>query len=130
MAGENVRRLAIGDPDLVPAGGYARQALRTLGLWDRVRPRVVTAPDVRAALTYVESGEADLGIVYRTDTLLTPRVKVVMEIPADAHEPIRYPVARVAHPGASTAVGSFLEFLRGDEVRPLLVEAGFTPVFP
>ena len=55
---------------------------------------------------------------------------MVLEIPDDAHEPIRYPVARVSHPGASTAVGKFLDFLRSDEVRKILVETGFTPVFP
>jgi len=130
IADPRFRRLALADPDLVPAGMYARQSLTFFGIWEDVRRRVVPAPDVRSALAYVESGEADLGIVYATDARATSRVKVVLELPEVSHNEIRYPVALVAHPGSSPAARPFMEFLRGNEARKILVEAGFTPAFP
>ena len=130
IADPRFHRLALADPDLVPAGSYARQSLVYFRVWEAVRGRVIPAPDVRAALAYVESGEADLGIVYATDARITSRVKVVLELPGKSHEEIHYPVSLVAHPGASPAARPFMEFLRSADARKLLVEAGFIPAFP
>lgn len=117
-------RLAIGDPDSVPAGRYARSALTSLGAWNEVADRLVRAEDVRAALAFVARGEAPLGIVYATDARVNPRVRVVGLFPADAHLPITYPVAltRAAAPGAET----FLRFLCGEAARAAFAKAGFT----
>jgi len=83
-------RLAIADPDSVPAGEYARAALTRLGVWSRVSDRAVRGENVRAALAYVARGEAPLGIVYRTDAQAERRVRVVDVFPEDSHPPITY----------------------------------------
>ncbi|TLZ14712.1 MAG: molybdate ABC transporter substrate-binding protein, partial [Gammaproteobacteria bacterium] len=80
-------RLAIADPDSVPAGEYARAALTRLGVWSRVSDRAVRGENVRAALAYVARGEAPLGIVYRTDAQAERRVRVVDVFPEDSHPP-------------------------------------------
>ncbi|MFZ9502560.1 MAG: molybdate ABC transporter substrate-binding protein, partial [Beijerinckiaceae bacterium] len=81
-------RLAAGHVESVPAGRYAREALRALGLWEVVRPRLAMTENVRAALVFVARGEAPLGIVYATDAFAEPRVKIVARFPARAHAPI------------------------------------------
>ena len=90
-------RLATGDPDSVPVGRYAREALTQLKVWERVAPRLVRAENVRAALEYVARGEATLGVVYRTDALAEKRVRLVDVFPASTHAPIVYVVAQTAH---------------------------------
>ena len=89
-------RLALGDPDHVPAGTYAKQALVRLGWWSRLEPRLAPAPDVRGALVFVERGACSAGIVYATDAAASDRVEVAAEIPDSLHEPILYPAAAVA----------------------------------
>ena len=117
-------RLAVGDPDHVPAGIYARQALEALGLWPAARDRLAPAADVRAALVLVARGEAPLGIVYATDSLLVPGVRVVATIPAALHEPIVYPAALIA--GRATPLAArFFAFLTGPEGRAAFARAGF-----
>ena len=89
-------RLALGDPDHVPAGTYAKQALVRLGWWPRLEPRLAPAPDVRGALVFVERGACSAGIVYATDAAASDRIEVAAEIPDSLHEPILYPAAVVA----------------------------------
>ena len=89
-------RLALGDPDHVPAGVYAKQALVRLGWWSRLEPRLAPAPDVRGALVFVERGACSAGIVYATDAAASDRIEVAAEIPDSLHEPILYPAAVVA----------------------------------
>lgn len=121
-------RLAVADPDSVPAGIYAREALRKLGVWNSIEPKLVRAENVRAALAYVARGDAPLGIVYRTDALVEPHVKVVGVFPADSHSPIVYPVAltRAANPAAAR----YLEFITGAAARPIFRKWGFEPISP
>jgi len=88
-----IRRLALADPDAVPAGRYARAWLQSAGVWDAVAPRVLPALDVRAALAAVESGAAEAGVVYRTDAALARTVQVVYEVPAGEGPRISYPLA-------------------------------------
>lgn len=116
-------RLATGDPDSVPVGRYAQAALRHLGIWDQVAPRLVRAENVRMALEYVARGEATLGIVYRTDALAEKRVRVVDVFPATTHPPITYPVALTA--GAQREAAAFEAFLEGDAAREIFVRYGF-----
>ncbi len=100
-------KLAMGDPDHVPAGIYGKAALESLGVWAAVAPAVVRAEDVRAALALVGRDEAPLGIVYSSDALADPSVRVVGTFPPDSHPPIVYPVAIVAdskHPAAAGLV--------------------------
>ena len=86
-------RMAVGDPDHVPAGVYAEQALKNLGLWQQAQPLLARANNVRAALALVERGESPLGIVYGTDANIAKDVKVVAIFPATSHKPIEYPLA-------------------------------------
>ena len=117
-------RLAVGNPEHVPAGIYARQALETLGLWPGVQSHLAPAADVRAALALVARGETPLGIVYSTDAALVEEVRVVGTIPATLHEPIVYPVALIA--GRDTPLAArFFEFLTGPEGRAAFARAGF-----
>ena len=117
-------RLAIGNPDHVPAGIYARQALEALGLWPEARNRLAPAADVRAALALVVRGEAPLGIVYATDVTRIEGVRVVATIPASLHQPIVYPVALIAGRESSLAA-RFFDFLTGPAGRAAFARAGF-----
>ncbi len=116
-------RLAVADPDSVPAGRYAKAALESLGAWQQVADHLVRADNVRAALTFVERGEAPLGIVYGTDAQDDAKVRVVGEFPAGSHPPILYPLAllRDHHPGSE----ALLPFLRGATARAAFARHGF-----
>jgi molybdate transport system substrate-binding protein len=119
-------RLASADPDSVPAGLYGRAALTKLGVWDSVQSRLARAENARAALAYVARGEAPLGIVYRTDALAEPRVRVVDVFPEDTHPPILYPAALTAH--AQPQAQEYLEFLLGPDAQQLFRRYGFRVV--
>jgi molybdate transport system substrate-binding protein len=116
-------RLAIGDPAYVPAGQYARQALEHLGWWAPLQPRIITAPDVRAALRLVEMGEAEAGIVYATDVAAARNVVVAATFPPDTHDAIRYPLARCR--GARAPAAGFQEFLLSNEAATTFRKHGF-----
>ncbi len=119
-------RLAIGDPESVPAGTYGRDWLRAAGRWEGLSERIVTASDVRAVRTFVERGEAGLGVVYRSDTVGAPGIRIVAE-PAAADRPdIVYPAATTRQ-GAARG-GGFMTFLRGPEARRIFVARGFEPI--
>jgi molybdate transport system substrate-binding protein len=119
-----VQRLALGDPQAVPAGIYARQWLEKRGLWERVRGRVVPMLDVRAALAAVESGNADAGIVYRTDAATSKRVRVALEVPEAEAPRIVYPAALLAT-AKGPAARAFFEHLRSPEARTVFERLGF-----
>ncbi|OAB54965.1 hypothetical protein AY600_10215 [Phormidium willei BDU 130791] len=122
-------RLAVGDPDHVPAGIYAKQALTSLGQWDAVAPKLARASDVRAALALVARGETPAGLVYATDAARLDTVELVANLPAESHAPIRYPAAVTAdsrHPAAA----AFLRFLVGAPARGVFARHGFTLVAP
>jgi molybdate transport system substrate-binding protein len=117
-------RLATGDPDSVPVGRYARQALTTLGVWNDVADRLVRAEDVRHALMFVARGEVPLGIVYATDARIDKRVRLVGLFPAASHLPITYPVALTT--GARPDANRFLDFIRGEAARTAFESFGFS----
>ncbi len=116
-------RIALGDPAHVPAGTYAREALTNLGLWPGIRTRIVPADNTRQALLLVERGEVDAGIVYRSDALASSRVRVIAELPAESHPPIRYHAAPVA--GAGDEATAFVRYLAGPAARADLQALGF-----
>jgi len=117
-------QLAMADPDAVPAGRYGKQALASLGAWHAVANRVAGSENVRAALALVARGEAPLGVVYATDALVEPRVRVVATLPADSHAPIVYPAARLARSNNRDAAG-FLRYLASAEGRAIFRKHGF-----
>jgi molybdate transport system substrate-binding protein len=119
-------RLATGDPDSVPVGRYARAALTSLGLWSSIERRIVRADNVRAALAFVDRGEALLGIVYKTDALVDKGVRIVDEFPAQTHPPIKYPLALTV--GAKPGSAQFAEFLRTPTADAVFIKYGFEPL--
>lgn len=119
-------RLATGDPDSVPVGRYANEALTKLGVWTTVADRLVRADSVRSALAFVDRGEAPLGIVYETDALIDKNVRIVDVFPSGSHLPITYPVALT--PGAKPAAAKFLAYIRGPAADVAYKHYGFTPL--
>lgn len=117
-------RLAIAEPSSVPAGKYAKAALIHFGVWDSVRDRVVAGDNVRAALNLVSRGEAALGIVYRSDTVDEPSIRVLGDFPASSHPPIRYPVAIVSGRDG-VAARQLLSLLRTQASATLFRRHGF-----
>lgn len=119
--------LAMALVEAVPAGIYGKAALESLGLWDDVAAQVAQADNVRAALTFVATGEAPYGIVYATDAVAEDSVTVVGTFPADTHPPIIYPAADLATRDTE-AEGAFLDYLRGPVARAAFERQGFVVV--
>lgn len=118
-------KLAMANPESVPAGKYGKQALETLGAWEAVQSSLVRAENVRAALRFVAHGEAAAGIVYATDAKAAgAAVAVVGAFPQASHAPITYPVAVVAGKGAGPGP-SFVTFLKSDKAKEAFLSAGF-----
>lgn len=118
-------KLAMGDPDHVPAGIYGKQALETLSAWKTVKPKVARSKDVRAALALVERGECPLGVVYATDAAGSKKIKVVGTFPENSHPPIVYPVALVKD-STSKQARSFLSFLKTTPAKTIFEKYGFS----
>ncbi|ORM67675.1 molybdate ABC transporter substrate-binding protein [Pantoea rwandensis] len=119
-------RLAVGDPDHVPAGIYAKEALQKLGAWDTVSPLLAPANNVRAALALVERNESPYGIVYGSDAVASDKVQVVGHFPADSHKPVEYPMAVVKEHQNAT-VDAFYSYLQGPDAAAVFKQYGFTP---
>lgn len=117
-------RIALGEVNSVPAGKYAKASLEKLGAWSAVQPRAAYSENVRAAMTFVSRGEALLGIVYATDALAEPKVKIVATLPQDSHPAIVYPCA--ASLRSSAGGMRFLENLRKPSARAIFEKHGFT----
>ena len=117
-------RLSVGDPSNVPAGIYAKEALGKLGAWAAIEPKLAPAADVRGALALVSRNEAPYGIVYGTDALVDPNVRVAGVFPEDSHTPIRYPVAHVT--GAkSPDAAKFIAYLDTPAAKTVFEHYGF-----
>jgi molybdate transport system substrate-binding protein len=116
-------RLSTGDPDIVPAGRYARSALVSLGLWEEIRDRLVRADNVRSAMMFVARGESPLGIVYTTDALVDPKVRIVDTFPDNTHAPITYPAAAIK--GSRKESIEFLDYLASPSARDTWKKYGF-----
>jgi molybdate transport system substrate-binding protein len=116
-------KLCIGDPSHVPVGIYAKQALESMGWWKDVKPHIVGTKDVRAALAFVELAECDAGIVYSTDANKSEKVELAAEFPADSHNAIVYPVAKLA--SANESSDSFLTYLSSPQALAIFKKYGF-----
>ena len=117
-------KLAMANPDSVPAGKYGRAALESLGAWSSVERHVARAENVRAALALVARGEAPYGIVYATDARADSRVRIVDTFPASTHPPIVYPIAVLVAGNASVA-RAFVDYLRSAPARAVWAKHGF-----
>jgi len=118
-------RLAIGQPESVPAGKYGKTALEKLGIWASVEKKIAGAESVRAALALVSRGEAPYGIVYQTDVSADPGVAVVGTFPADSHPPILYPIA-ITSSSKNADVQAYFDFLKSAKAVPFFEHEGFT----
>ena len=118
-------RLAVGDPEHVPAGIYAKEALQKMGAWETLAPQLAPAEDVRGALALVARKEAPLGIVYGSDAVAEKGVKVVGTFPEDSHKKVEYPVAIIdGHKNAT--VSAFYDYLKGPQASAIFKRYGFT----
>lgn len=122
-------KLAMGDVKAVPAGKYGKAALEALDMWGSVEGKIAQAENVRAALKLVATGEAAAGIVYATDAVAEPGVKVIATFPEETHAPIIYPIAQTAD-SKDAEVPAFLKCLHTDKARKLFEEQGFTVLAP
>ena len=125
LAKPEIKRVALGDPKAVPVGIYAREYLERLGLWRAVAPKVVSTENVRAALAAVEAGDAEASIVYKTDAMISRKVRVAYEVPRAEGPKISYPVALLKDARSPEAAGKFLEFLGSGEAGRVFVKYGF-----
>jgi len=125
LSSSTVRTIALGEPSTVPAGMYARQTLDRLGLFAALRKKIVYAKDVRAVLAYVETGNADAGLVYQTDARTSSKVRIAAVAPPETHDPIVYPAAVLKSSRNPEAARAFLDFLEGSQARAIFERYGF-----
>ncbi|HEV2305084.1 MAG TPA: molybdate ABC transporter substrate-binding protein [Candidatus Acidoferrales bacterium] len=121
----SVKTIAVGNPKIVPAGMYAQEVLEHLRLLPAIQHKLVYAADVRQALAYVETGNADAGLVYVTDAKITSAVRVAAIAPEDSHLPILYPVALLTSSKSPEAARSFLDTLESPDSLAAFEKAGF-----
>ncbi|MBH8564946.1 molybdate ABC transporter substrate-binding protein [Nostoc sp. CENA67] len=126
LTSPRVKKIALGEPKSVPAGQYAQQVLTSLKLLDQVKSKAVYAKDVRQALNYVESGNADAGVVYLSDAKSTPKVKIVATASEKTHSPVVYPVAVLKSSKNIDAAKDFVQFLSGNQAKTVFEKEGFT----
>lgn len=117
-------KLAIGAPESVPAGQYAKEAFTKLGLWDGLQKNIASVENVRVALAFVSRGEAPLGVVFGTDAAADKNVKVLAEFPADTYGDISYPILIVKGMGGNEAKKLY-NFLQSDEAKKIYKKYGF-----
>ena len=126
----SVRLITLGDPASVPAGQYGRQTLAALHLLDRLNEKLALGGDVRQVLTYVETGNADAGLVYATDAQNSGRVRIVAVAPAWSHDAIVYPAAVIKASQNGDAARKFIGYLGTPEAQAVFVKHGFTIASP
>ena len=125
----NGGKLAMADPNAVPAGKYGKAALTKLGVWDAVSSSVAAAENVRACLLLVARGEAPYGIVYKTDAAIEPKVKIVGTFPADSIPPIIYPIGQTAS-SKNPDAAAFIAYLSSPDATKQFEHYGFTVLGP
>ncbi|WP_158736886.1 molybdate ABC transporter substrate-binding protein [Alteribacillus sp. YIM 98480] len=122
---DNLQGVAIGRPEIVPAGQYARQSLEELGIWKEIENNIVYGSDVRKVLTYVETGNVDAGIVYKTDAMTSDKVEMIASAPEETHDPISYPVGLLKTAQNNKEAHDFYEWLQTDEPLSIFESYGF-----
>jgi molybdate transport system substrate-binding protein len=126
----NVAHIALGDPDAVPAGIYAKKALVKRGLWDRLKSKIVAADDVEHALAFVESGSAEAGFVYSTDAAASAKVKVAAAIGPELTGPVAYPLLLLKKGAVSPEASSFYRYLGSAAAAEVFRKHGFEVLPP
>lgn len=130
LAGPDVRRIAVGDPQAVPVGVYARKFLEQLRLWEAVKAKVVPTENVRGALAAVAEGNAEAGIVYKTDALTSKKVTIAYVVPPGQGPQIRYPLALVQGTKEPQAAARFMAYLNSEAATRMFERRGFLVLNP
>ena len=120
-------RFAIADPKLAPAGEYSKIALQNNSLWEVLEPKLVLASDVRAALTYISTGNAEIGIVYATDAITKPTLKTT-QIPIDSYPKIQYPIILIDDQNHKNEIDNLIEYLLSAKTVPAINKYGFIKI--
>lgn len=126
LSSDRVKKIALGEPKSVPAGQYAEQVLTSLKILDKIKAKVVYASDVRQVLNFVETGNADAGIVYLSDAKSSDKVKVVTQASEKSHSPVVYPIAVLKSSKNVDAAKDFVQFLSGTQAKTIFEKQGFT----
>ncbi|MDR6551102.1 molybdate ABC transporter substrate-binding protein [Paenibacillus qinlingensis] len=126
LSSDSIKHIAIGEPATVPAGSYAKEALTNVKLWDSLQAKIVQGKDVRQVLTYVESGNAEAGFMYKTDALTSKRVKVAFSVDPKTYTPIEYPAGIVKATKHSKETSDFFTYLQSKEAQDVFVKFGFS----
>ncbi len=127
LADEFIERVAVADPEIAPAGAYARESLQSLGVWEGLEKKLVFGADVRATLAYVETGNVDVALVYSTDAQIADGLTVLDIVPLDSYSPIIYPAAIPLASNKKEAAREFLAFLKGETAMKVFAGHGFGP---
>src|SRR5690606_14942399 len=122
-----IKMIAVGIPESVPAGSYAREALMSTGLWDILQPKMVQAKDVRQVLQYVETGNADAGFVYESDAMTSAKVKIALPVDPAIYTPVEYPIGVIKSTKHGKEAGELYNYLQSKEALDVFVKYGFTP---
>lgn len=120
-----VERIAVGDPKLVPVGVYTRSYLEKSGLWQELEAKIIPTENVRAGLAVVESGNAEVAFVYKTDAAISKKVKIIFSVPPDEKAPINYPAALVKRDASNPAAEKFLSYLSSEAAGKIFEQFGF-----
>ncbi|RKP47968.1 molybdate ABC transporter substrate-binding protein [Cohnella endophytica] len=126
LTDKSIKKIAIGQPESVPAGQYAKETLETRKVWDALQDKLVYAKDVRQVLTYVETGNVEAGFVYKTDALISTKVKIAIRVASDVHSPIVYPAGVVSDSKHSAEAKAFYAYLQTAEASSIFVKYGFS----
>ncbi|WP_413373372.1 molybdate ABC transporter substrate-binding protein [Paenibacillus taichungensis] len=126
LTADSIKTVAIGIPESVPAGTYAKEALTNANLWDQLQGKLVQGKDVRQVLQYVETGNADAGFVYKTDALTSDQVKIAFEVDKNSYTPANYPVGIIEGTKHRTEAEQFYMYLQTPEVLDVFAKYGFT----
>jgi molybdate transport system substrate-binding protein len=125
LTNSSVERISMGEPRSVPAGQYAEELFRNLGIWEQLQPKFVFGNSVRNVLGTVESGNADAGVIYATDARISDRVTQVAIAPSDLHAPIVYPMAIIAASRNQQAAQAYAQFLTSSQAQAVFRRYGF-----
>ncbi|MFC7392128.1 molybdate ABC transporter substrate-binding protein [Scopulibacillus cellulosilyticus] len=125
LKNNNVHKVAIGIPQTVPAGEYAKETLQHLNVWKTIQPKTVMAKDVRQVLSYAETGNVDAGIVYKTDALTTKKVKIVATASHSDHSPIVYPAGIIKDTKHPQAAKKLYHYLQTEQAQKIFKKYGF-----
>jgi molybdate transport system substrate-binding protein len=125
LTDKDIKKIAIAQPESVPAGQYAKETLTARKSWDALQDKLVLAKDVRQVLTYVETGNVEAGFVYKTDALTSKKVKIALRISSSVHSPILYPASVVKGTKHSDEAKAFYAYLQSKEASAVFKKYGF-----